>query len=140
MPPGRGLPAWERPGCPEAPRSLRASVAVRQVLTMTSGVSWVEDYRDPDSPASRMLARWRTGQGGLRDCLMSIHRRHPPGTRYAYSSADSLVLDWVRERATGRTFAEAIGDLWQLCGADQPASIGWAASSTTSTGSVARWW
>lgn len=51
-------------------------VTVRQVLPMTSGVNWVEDYHDPDSPASRMLARWRTGQGGLRDCLMTITGRH----------------------------------------------------------------
>jgi CubicO group peptidase (beta-lactamase class C family) len=30
----------------------------------------------------------------------------------------------VRERATSQTFAEAIGDLWQVVGAEQPAIVG----------------
>jgi len=121
------LPDVDAPVCDYVPELLGSGydrVTLRQVLTMTSGVGWVEDYHDPDSPASRMLARWRTGQGGSRDCLMTIPGSHPPGTRYAYCSADSLVLDWVRERATGRTFAEAIGDLWQVCGAEGSATIG----------------
>jgi len=125
---GRGnLPAIDAAVCdyvPELVGSGYQGVTVRQILTMTSGVGWAEDYHDPDSPASRMLARWHTGKGGLRECLMTIPGCHPPGTRFAYCSADSLVLDWVRERATGTTFAEAIRDLWQVIGADQPAIVG----------------
>ena len=109
---------------PELRDSGYDQVTVRQVLTMTSGVDWVEDYHDPQSAASRMMGRWRAGTGGVRDLLGTIPGGHPPGTRYAYCSPDSMVLDWVRERATGQSFAEALADLWQLVGAEQPAAVG----------------
>jgi CubicO group peptidase (beta-lactamase class C family) len=97
---------------------------VHQVLTMTSGVGWTEDLRDPNGPAARMGACWRNGSGGLRELIGTIPSADPPGTRYAYCSADSLVLDWVRERATGQSFAEAISDLWQMVGAERAAVVG----------------
>lgn len=125
---GRGhLPDIDAPVCDFVPE-LRGSgyneVTVRQVLTMTSGVDWVEDYGDPASSASRMLACWQRGQGGLRESLADIPAADPPGSRYAYCSPDSLVLDWVRERATALTFAEALGELWRAVGAEHPASVG----------------
>ncbi|HEY5990517.1 MAG TPA: serine hydrolase domain-containing protein, partial [Streptosporangiaceae bacterium] len=51
---------------PELGNSGYRDVTLRQLLTMTSGVAWVEDYRDPDSQASRLLRRWHEGTGGLR--------------------------------------------------------------------------
>jgi len=99
-------------------------VTVRQVLTMTSGVDWAEDYRDPGSRAAQVIGRWREGTGELRDLLGTIPAGHPPGTRFAYCSPDSMVLDWVRERATGQRFADALGDLWQRLGAEHPAIVG----------------
>ena len=86
-------------------RAATGTVTVRQLLTMTTGVGWVEDYHDPDSAASRMIGRWREGLGGIRGLIADIPAGDPPGTRYAYCSPDSMVLDWVRERATGQTFA-----------------------------------
>ena len=48
---------------------------------MTSGVGWVEDYHDPDSPASRMIGRWRQGPGGIaRVAARDIPGGDPPGT------------------------------------------------------------
>ncbi len=100
------------------------SVTVRQLLTMTTGVDWVEDYHDPDSAASRVIGGWREGKGGIRDLVSGIGPSQPPGTRFVYSSADSMVLDWVRERATGQTFAEALADVWGVVGAECPAVVG----------------
>ena len=51
-------------------------VRVVDVLTMTSGVDWVEDHRDPDSLASRLVACFADG-GDSRALL----RRGPPGRR-----------------------------------------------------------
>jgi CubicO group peptidase (beta-lactamase class C family) len=99
-------------------------VTVRQLLTMTTGVGWVEDYHDPDSAASRMIGRWRSGVGGIRRLITEIPAGDEPGTRYAYCSPDSMVLDWVRERATGQTFDEAWADVWRRVGAERPAVIG----------------
>lgn len=109
---------------PELASTGYHDVTVRQLLTMTTGVGWVEDYHDPDSAASRMIGRWRSGVGGIRRLITEIPTGDEPGTRYAYCSPDSMVLDWVRERATGQTFDEAWADVWRRVGAERPAVIG----------------
>jgi CubicO group peptidase (beta-lactamase class C family) len=109
---------------PELATTAYRQVTLRQLLTMTSGVGWVEDYHDPASTASRMIGRWREGAGGIRELVGEIRDGVPPGTRYSYCSPDSMVLDWVRERATGQTFAEALADLWRTVGAERPAVVG----------------
>jgi len=99
-------------------------VSLRQLLTMTSGVGWREDYHDPASPASWLLRRWHEGDGGLRESLLDMPPGDPPGSRYAYCTPDSLALDWARERATGETFAAALAGLWSAIEAEHPALIG----------------
>jgi CubicO group peptidase (beta-lactamase class C family) len=47
----------------------------------------------------------------------------PPGTRYAYNTADSQVLDWIRESATGVPFAAALADLWAVLGCETEAFV-----------------
>jgi CubicO group peptidase (beta-lactamase class C family) len=101
-----------------------AKVSLRQLLTMTSGVGWREDYHDPDSPASRLLRRWREAAGGLRESLLQIPAGDPPGSRYAYCTPDSLALDWARERATGEPFPAALAPLWSAVEAERPATVG----------------
>jgi CubicO group peptidase (beta-lactamase class C family) len=121
------LPDLERPVrdlVPELAGTGYDRVTLRQVLTMTSGVGWVEDHHDPDSPASHLVARVRAGVGGLRESLAGIPAGRTPGTTYAYCSPDSLVLDWVRERATGQSYADALAELWQGIGAERPAVVG----------------
>ncbi len=93
------------------------------VLTMTSGVDWVEDHRDPDSLASRLLACFAEG-GDSRALLGQVGRTAVPGTRFAYCTADSQVLDWVRERATGRDFADDLARLWNDLGCIDDAYVG----------------
>ncbi|MGC4112159.1 MAG: serine hydrolase [Nocardioides sp.] len=101
-----------------------SEVTVAQLLTMTTGVGWVEDYHDPDSAASAWIRRWREGLGGSRDALREIPTGAAPGSRYAYCSPDSTALDWVRERATGQTFPAALAELWETLGAERPAIVG----------------
>jgi len=118
------LDAPVRDYVPELAGSGYQDVTVRQVLTMTTGVGWVEDYHDPDSAASRLIGRWRSGLGGIRDLIADIPPGDPPGTRYAYCSPDSMVLDWVRERATGTSFPDALAEVWRTIGAERPAVVG----------------
>ncbi|MFF4253736.1 serine hydrolase domain-containing protein [Streptomyces sp. NPDC001663] len=119
---------------PELTGSGYARVTVRQLLTMTSGVDWEEDHRDPASPASRLVACLREGCGELRDHVLRIPPGRPPGTAFAYCTADSLVLDWVRERATGLDFAAHLSRLWQAIGAEHPAVVGLDASGVAMAG------
>jgi CubicO group peptidase (beta-lactamase class C family) len=109
---------------PELGSGGYAGVSLRQLLTMTSGVGWREDYHDPDSPASRFLRRWHDGAGGLRESLLDMPAGDPPGSRYAYCTPDSLALDWARERATGEPFPAALARLWPELEAERPAVVG----------------
>ena len=81
------------------------------VLTMTTGVDWVEDHRDPDGLASRLLGRFADGADS-RDLLREVRPGVAPGTRFTYCTADSQVLDWVRERATGVSYLADVARLW----------------------------
>jgi CubicO group peptidase (beta-lactamase class C family) len=95
---------------------------VLDVLTMTTGVDWVEDHRDPSSLASRLLGCF-TGGGDSRGLLREVRPGVAPGTRFSYCTADSQVLDWVRERATGLSFAEDVGRLWHDLGCTRDAVV-----------------
>ncbi|CUR58732.1 putative Beta-lactamase [metagenome] len=108
---------------PELAGSGYRSVTLRQVASMTSGIDWVEDHRDPESQASRLLGCFADGVGGSRDLLTGIAPHAAPGTRYAYCTADSQVLDWARERATGQRFTSALTELWTDLGCEHHAVV-----------------
>jgi CubicO group peptidase (beta-lactamase class C family) len=109
---------------PELTGSGYTTCAVHDLLTMTTGVDWVEDHRDPDSPASRLTACFGGGGGDSRTLLGEVGPRSTPGTRYEYCTADSQVLDWVRERATGTAYDVALGRLWSTLGCTSEAYVG----------------
>ena len=107
---------------PELRETGYAGTRVHDVLTMTSGVDWVEEHRDPASLASRLL-RCFVDSGESRRLLASVRPGVAPGTRFAYCTADSQVLDWVRERATGRTFVDDLSRLWADLGCTSDAAV-----------------
>jgi hypothetical protein len=109
---------------PELAGTGYQEVTVRHLLTMTTGVDWEEDHRDPASPASRLTACVREGAGELREQVLRIRPAREPGTCFSYCTADSLVLDWVRERATGLDFTTHLSRLWQSLGTERPAVVG----------------
>ncbi|GAW33969.1 6-aminohexanoate-dimer hydrolase [Roseovarius sp. A-2] len=75
---------------------------VRQLLQMTSGLEFDEDYLDYDSDINRMgrvLALGGTMDGFAADLTA---RAAPPGTRWKYISIDTHALAMVLRGATGR--------------------------------------
>ena len=107
---------------PELAGSGYGRVPVGALVTMTSGVDWVEDHRDPVGPATALLSAFAGGTSS-RAVLSRVGTRCPPGTRFEYCTADSQVLDWVRERATGVPFPEALQQLWADLGATADAAV-----------------
>jgi CubicO group peptidase (beta-lactamase class C family) len=95
---------------------------VVDLITMTTGVDWVEDHRDPDSRASRLLACFATGADS-RLLLREVRPGVAPGTRFSYCTADSQVLDWVRERATGSPYVDDLAGLWRELGCTHEAAV-----------------
>ncbi len=78
----------------------REDMTLRDVLQMGSGLDWVEDY-DPASAAESDIIRMVTGE---RDELAYAASQPPevaPGSRFSYSSGDTMLLSGVIEQATG---------------------------------------
>lgn len=95
---------------------------VHDLVTMTTGTDWVEDHRDPDGVASRLVGCFADG-GDSRALLRGVRPDAPPGTRFSYATGDSQVLDWVRERATGRSYVDDVARLWQSLGCTRDAYV-----------------
>ncbi len=108
---------------PELAGSGYHHCTVEHLLTMTTGTDWVEDHRDPDGPATRLVSCFLAEGGSSRDLVTRIAPMDPPGTRWNYSTADSQVLDWVRERATGTSYVEALAGLWPVLGCVRDAVV-----------------
>lgn len=82
-------------------------VSLRQLLTMTTGVHFNEDYLNPASDINRMGRVLALGRS-MDAFAAGLHRRdRPPGHLWRYVSIDTHVLGMVIRGATGRT----IGDL-----------------------------
>lgn len=109
---------------PELAGTGYAGVTVEHLLSMTTAVGWVENHRDPDGLAARLVGAVREGTGRMRAVAIETPPGAAPGSRYEYCTADSVILDWVRERATERSFADVLGDLWREAGAEHPAIVG----------------
>jgi len=95
---------------PELAGSGYDGVSIRQVLQMSSGVRFNEDYFDFNSDINRMgrvLAL-----GGSMDAFAKgiTERERPPGERWQYVSIDTHVLGMVIRGATGRSAVELMGE------------------------------
>lgn len=93
-------------------------VTVRQLLTMTSGVAWNEDYTDPASDLARFFAPRDTG--GLDPTLAymrGLPRAAEPGTRWNYNTGETGLIGLLVSRATGRPLADYLSEtLWRPYG------------------------
>ncbi len=96
----------------EAVPALRGSAyegaTIRDVLTMSSGIRFNEDYLDFHSDINRMgrvLALGRSMDGFAAE---QNARAFEPGTRWQYVSIDTHVLGMAIREATGRSIAELV--------------------------------
>ncbi|MCK9539887.1 serine hydrolase domain-containing protein [Dokdonella sp.] len=103
---------------PELRDSAYAQVTVRQLLTMTSGVRWNEDYADPGSDVARMyLGACVPGQAHVLTYLKALPRQWPPGTHWNYNTAETDLLGVLVQRATRRPLAHYLGQsIWRPYG------------------------
>jgi D-alanyl-D-alanine carboxypeptidase len=87
-----------------------AGVTVRELLDQTSGLYDVVRTL-PKPPTQEFLDnRWRTWTTAelVRRALANPPTFQPPGSAWAYSSTNYLLLAQVVERATGRSYADEI--------------------------------
>lgn len=83
---------------------------IHDVLTMSSGVAFNEDYLDYNSDINRMGRVLALG-GALDEFAASLKERAtPPGSHMHYVSIDTHVLGMVIKGATGKDPAELMAD------------------------------
>lgn len=107
------------------------NVSVAQLLTMTSGVRWNEDYADPDSDVAR-FNNHKPDEPGL-DALVSYMRRlpraAPPGERWLYSTGETNMVGVLISQATGKPLTQYLEEkIWSRIGTEQEAT--WLLSKT----------
>jgi CubicO group peptidase (beta-lactamase class C family) len=109
---------------PELRDSAYADVTVQQLLTMTSGVRWNEDYADEQSDVAQMYrGACVDGRAHVLSYLMKLPRQWPAGTHWNYNTAETDLLGIVVERATRRSLAAYLSDtIWQPYGMAADAS------------------
>lgn len=110
---------------PELEGSAYDGVSVRQLLTMTSGADWNEDYEDPQSDVARFFsARDITpGMDPTLDYMRQLKRVAEPGTRWHYSTGETSLVGVLVSRATGEHLADYLSrKLWQPYGMERDAA------------------
>ena len=105
---------------------------VRHLLDMSVGISFTEDYVDPDGDVARYrrAVGWdviKPGQSTM--ALREFLAQQKPdgkthGDTFHYVSTNTDLLGWVYERAAGRALSDLLGDwLWTPLGAEADAYI-----------------
>lgn len=88
-----------------APGSAYEGTRIKDILQMSSGARWNEDYSDPDSDIAR-LGQAMGSRGSLDSFVANMAREYPPGTLCRYNSADTQALGTLLVRATGRSITD----------------------------------
>lgn len=93
-------------------------VTVRQLLTMTSGVRWNEDYEDADSDVARFNnAPPDPGLDATVSYMRKLPRAHPPGTVWHYNTGETNLIGVLVMSATGKSLARYLQEkIWQPAG------------------------
>lgn len=103
---------------PELAGSAYDNVAIKDILQMSSGASWNEDYGDPESDINRFARVFALG-GSMNKFATTLTREMAPGTYNRYNSTDTQALGMLLTAATGRSITEyMIENLWHPMGAD----------------------
>ena len=115
---------------PELKDTGFADVTVRQLLDMTTGIKYSENYADPKAEifehtrAGGVTPRPPDYEGpkSFYEFLQTIKKEGAHGQAFAYKTVNSDALGWVIRRATGKSIGENLQErIWSKLGAEQDA-------------------
>jgi len=117
---------------PELKGSAFEDASVRQVMDMTTGVKYSENYTDPAAEVRTygMAAGYAKppegwdGPRSIAEFLPMLPKQGEHGQAFAYKTCNTEVLAWLVQRVTGASMAELISErIWQKIGAEEDANI-----------------
>lgn len=101
---------------PSLADSAYDDVRIKDVLQMSSGAAWNEDYNDTESDIMRLAKIMGVG-GSLDNFVSTLVRERQPGTRNHYNSADTQALAMLLSRATGKSVTDYLSEkIWHPLG------------------------
>jgi len=103
---------------PDLRGSAYDDVTIRQLLTMSSGVKWNEDYEDPEADVAKFNnAKADPGVDATVSFMRKLPRAHPPGTVWHYNTGETNLIGVLVSSATGKSLAQYLQDtIWHPAG------------------------
>lgn len=114
----------------ELKNSAFGDATVRQVMDMTTGLDYSEDYTDPKaevwsySNAVNFLPKPAdyTGPRSYFEYLPTVKKKGKHGAAFAYKTINADALGWLISRATGQSVTQVLSErIWSRIGAEREA-------------------
>ena len=115
---------------PDLKGSAYEDVTVRQLLTMTSGVRWNEDYQDPKSDVALFNEHKPTpGMDATVSYMRTLPREAPAGSKWVYKTGETNLIGVLVSSAVKKPLAQYLSEkVWKPYGMERDAS--WLLGST----------
>jgi CubicO group peptidase (beta-lactamase class C family) len=109
---------------PELKGSGYEGVAIKDILEMSSGVKFSEEYGKSESDVMIMWRKTMDEESEtLADYARSLGRAEAPGTKFVYRSIDTAVLGMLVKRITGESLADTLSQrIWRPLGMESDAT------------------
>jgi len=117
---------------PELKDTAFGDATVRQVLDMTTGLKYSENYADPDAEvwqharAGSVFPRppGYSGPQTFYEFLQTLQKDGEHGQAFAYRTVNTDVLGWLIRRVTGQPVGDVLSErIWQPLGAEEDGYI-----------------
>jgi CubicO group peptidase (beta-lactamase class C family) len=103
---------------PDLRGSAYDAVTVRQLLTMSSGIRWNEDYEDPNADVAKFNdAKPEAGVDATVSYMRKLPRAHPPGEVWHYNTGETNLIGVLVSSATKKPLSEYLQErIWHPAG------------------------
>lgn len=110
---------------PELKNSAFGDATIRQILDMTTGLRYSEDYSDPNAEIWSFSAAGNpfpkpdsyNGPTNYFDYLVTIQKEGEHGDVFGYKTINTDVMGWIISRVTGKSIPELLSErIWKPLG------------------------
>lgn len=110
---------------PELEGSAFGDATIRQILDMTTGIKYSEDYSDPNAEIWAFSAAGNpfpkpsgySGPNNYYDYAKTVQKEGVHGEVFGYKTINTDVMGWIISRVTGKSVPELLSErIWQPLG------------------------
>jgi CubicO group peptidase (beta-lactamase class C family) len=106
---------------PQLAASAYEGVTIRELITMTSGVKWNEDYGDLNSDVAKVgLTAGEPGMNPVVSYMRRLPRAAAPGSRFTYDTGETDLAGILVSNAVHKSLADYLSEkVWGPFGMEQ---------------------